>query len=181
MGRASYSAPMTLQLSHQGTTPVDPSTDSGRNLALLRDSKIDQFTGAIGIALTAPLTQGGSVCTMPLYLSPAHQDIGSITFGPCKNDIPIHSLEYSDFFKVDPSFNGRTRGMACFREGAILHVTAFVLDDEDSANTQTAVDHDMQFFRELKLDIRNQIVGFDAYRGRIITHSIGTFTMFDFV
>ncbi|KAH7905775.1 hypothetical protein BJ138DRAFT_1226931 [Hygrophoropsis aurantiaca] len=175
-GQFLSSAPMTLQLSHEGTIP-----GLLGKCTLLRDSKIDQLTGTIDILLSESRISFGTICAVSVKLAPGRGSIGSITLNTRIRDVRVGRMNGHMRFAVNPCFNGLTRGVASVYEGRTCHVAAFVLDGEDGENTQTIVDRDMKFFRELELDAQTRIVGFDAYRGRIITQSRCTLTIFDFV
>ncbi|KAH7915100.1 hypothetical protein BJ138DRAFT_200327, partial [Hygrophoropsis aurantiaca] len=187
-GQALCSAPITLHLSHEDTM-----TAGFGYCSLLRDSKINQLTDTIDIPLAAYSTDSKAIHALRVKLSPRLQGIGSITLDTSVSDPCVLPLMSFWVVRFSSSFNGSTRGIATtsmipLHTGWSMRVAAFVLDDEDKANTRTAVDQDMRFFRELELDCFAEVMGFDANRGRIVTREsdmnspfCATATVFDFI
>ncbi|KAH7907758.1 hypothetical protein BJ138DRAFT_1159333 [Hygrophoropsis aurantiaca] len=177
-GQSLYSAPITLQLSHEGAISCENDLDV---CTLLRDSKINQVTDTIDMVLSEIQSRQASIRAIPVKLAPGLQGIGSITLGAHINKAHVKPTNRHKKIEVNPGFNSLTRGMAYIHKETTNRVAAFVLDDEDRENTQTIADRDMKFFRELELDAQTRIVGFDAHRGRLVTQNEYTLTVFDFV
>ncbi|KAH7902994.1 hypothetical protein BJ138DRAFT_1108053, partial [Hygrophoropsis aurantiaca] len=123
--------------------------DLGGRCTLLRDSKVGGITKTIHIVIVA--TPGSVIpVAVSVKLNPAIQSIdsiGSITVEHPKNTIPARSFPIY-YLLATRSLNGSTRSVGHFQRGGIMHIVAMNLDDEDSANTHTAVDYDMRWFRE---------------------------------
>ncbi|KAH7910490.1 hypothetical protein BJ138DRAFT_1152771 [Hygrophoropsis aurantiaca] len=172
------STSVTLQLSHQGIIPNDICDRDG--CILLRDSQLNHLTDAISIAFTIFAPHWEFIYTIALTLDVALQGVGSISLSAHEGRIP---LQQAGSFAIMPSLNGCTRGVVCFGRYGTLHLAGFVLDDEDKANTQSAVVQDMKWLCDRQLDAGEYRLGFDASGGRIILVSADdkTLKILDFV
>ncbi|KAH7911301.1 hypothetical protein BJ138DRAFT_941741 [Hygrophoropsis aurantiaca] len=176
-GQSLLSPPLTLQLTHEGTTRANLSG----HCTILRDSKVDQITKTVNIVVVVALDFEVDVA-VSIKLNPVIQSIGSIAVESPKNTISDQrTLMYS--LRMARSLNGSTRSVTYFGGNGIMHVVAMVLDDEDRANSHTTVNYDMRCFQELRLNENSYIVGFDAYRGRLVIRHFyrDAITIFDFV
>ncbi|KAH7904279.1 hypothetical protein BJ138DRAFT_938571 [Hygrophoropsis aurantiaca] len=110
------SPPLTLQLTHEGTTTLD----FGGRCTLLRDSKVGEITKTIHIVIVAIF---GSVIpvAVSVKLNPTIQSIGSITVEHPKNTIPSRSFPIYDLLATR-SLNGSTRSVGHFQCGGIMHL-----------------------------------------------------------
>ncbi|KAH7910502.1 hypothetical protein BJ138DRAFT_1152804 [Hygrophoropsis aurantiaca] len=160
--QASLSTPVALQLSHQSVTTSYLNDRS--SCILLRDSQLDRHTNAIHMSFTIFAPHREFISTFRLTLDEALQGVGHISSRSHQDKIHLGSLW--GYFAVMPSLNGWTRGVRCFRRGRTLRLTGFVIDDDDGANTQSAVVQDMQWLRELRFEEYKLL--FDGSCGRII-------------
>ncbi|KAH7910488.1 hypothetical protein BJ138DRAFT_1180237 [Hygrophoropsis aurantiaca] len=157
------STPVTLELSHQGVTQSDLNVDCN-GCILLRDSQPDQHTKAIHMSFTIFGPHREFISTFRLTLDKALQGVGPISSRSHQDK--IHLRDSWGYLVVMPSLNGSTRGVKCFRTDGTLRLTGFVIDDEDGANTQSAVVQDMQWLRELRFEEYKLL--FDGSYGRVI-------------
>ncbi|KAH7906839.1 hypothetical protein BJ138DRAFT_1161643 [Hygrophoropsis aurantiaca] len=155
---ALQSACMTLQLFHvtfrtDALSFTDRDSPAPRacypNLALLRDSTINNITGSTRKALTSNVANE-YVCVVPLRLDPGPDNgIGLVTFELSKNTIHLKRSRDIKFLAFQPSFNCHTRAVSVQRADSPKqwHLAALEIDDEDLATTQTSVTQSVAFPR----------------------------------
>ncbi|KAH7911854.1 hypothetical protein BJ138DRAFT_1149634 [Hygrophoropsis aurantiaca] len=110
----SQAAPVTLELSHEGTA----SAEIRMSWVLLRDSELDPITGTIRISTIGFYRT--FVSAVSLELSPVLQEIiGSITVETPRRNIPLRDPP-TNMFHMTHSLNGSTRILTHFHHRDIV-------------------------------------------------------------